>query len=466
MPLDPDEDWRFDLSTYATRVSGGKWKPYPWVVHVADRVQEAVVAGAARVIVEAPPQHGKSQLVARWLSTWFLDHWPDKRVLLASYASNLASGHSLKVRREFESNELTWTRISSDKAKHNDWETTKGGALKAVGFESGIPGIPADLLIIDDPHAGWAAVQSPAQRQKVIDTFLADLDARLQKGASVILIQTRWHKRDLAGYLLSEHPADWTEIRLPALAEENDPLGRDVGEALCPELHPREELLAKKAAGSRIFAGLYQQRPSEEAGNIIKREWIQYYGGPTGVELPAVPATMHSWDMNFKKTRSGSYVAGTCWAEKDADIYLLDMRRGRWSYAEAKKELPSFLDAWALTNAILIEEAANGHAILSDLRGVVRGLVPVSTGGLSKESRLELVAPLFEAGNVWLPHSSIAPWVGEYVEEIVCFPNSDANDLVDSTSQALDRYRKARVVQAGSRGWGMTGVTSPSEFLQ
>ncbi len=463
MPLDPDEDWRFDLATYARCVSGGRWVPYRWAAHVAERVQEAVVAGGARVIVEAPRQHGKSVLTAQWLPTWYLDNWPGRRVVLASYASNLASGHSLKIRRVFENNELTWTRVSDDKSRHNDWETTQGGGLKAVGFESGIPGIGSDLLILDDPHAGWNSVQSAAQRQKVIDTYLADLRPTLQKGASVVLIMTRWHKRDLAGYLLAEDPDDWTEIKMPALAEEDDPLGREPGEPLCPELHPLDELLAIKAASPRVFAGLYQQRPTEREGSIIKRDWIRYYTKlPEGLERH-----VQSWDMNFKRTVKGSYAAGTCWAEAGADLYLLDVSRGRWGYAEAKKQLPAFRDAWPDTDVVLVEEAANGAAILSDLKGQVRGLIGVRAQG-SKEMRMELVAPMFEAGNVWLPHPTIAPWVREYVEELVDFPHGESNDLGDSTSQALDRYRRSRAKASpdAHKLVGIDGVVVPSEFMQ
>jgi predicted phage terminase large subunit-like protein len=409
-----------------------------------------------------------SNLTAQWLPTWYLDHWPDKRVVLASYASHLASGHSLKIRRVFERSALTWTRISDDKSRHNDWETTKGGGLKAVGFESGIPGIGADLLVIDDPHSGWESVQSAAQRQKVIDTYLADLRPTLQRGASTILAQTRWHKRDLAGYLMSEDSDDWIEIRMPALAEEDDPLGREPGEALCPELHSREELIALRAGGARIFAGQYQQRPTEREGSIVKRDWIQYYGGPTGVDLPdALNNHTQSWDMNFKQTVKGSYAAGTCWAECGANLYLLDARRGRWSYADAKKELPKFRDAWPSVGAILVEEAANGAAILSDLKGEIRGLIGVPATK-SKELRMELVAPLFEAGNVWLPHPAIAPWVAGYVEELVDFPHGESNDLGDSTSQALDRFRRGRTKVAADahRLVGIDGVVVPSEFMQ
>jgi len=393
------------------------------------------------------PTHN-SETTSKMLSQWFLDLFPHKRVILASYGDTLASGWSRQVRDEFVQNPKTWTEIEPTHSRANDWSTTRGGGMKTAGIEGGITGRGADLFIIDDPHKDWVSVQSAAGRQAIIDWFKSVVYPRLQPGATVIVVQTRWHKRDLAGYLLTEHDDDWTELRYTALAESNDLLGRKPGEALCPERYTAERLqhIRDKGVGSRVFAGLYQQRPSEAQGNYIKRDWIRYYGGPTGKELPTSLRNMlQSWDLNFgkkaKNTKRSSYVVGQCWAEDGADVYLLDQLRGRWTHTTNKKKVVAFREAWPACDLTIIEDAASGAPLVDDLRGTVRGLIAVAPKG-DKESRLQSIAPMFESGNVWLPHPSIAPWVYEYVEEVVDFPNGEYSDQVDTTSQALKRLSK------------------------
>jgi predicted phage terminase large subunit-like protein len=303
-----------------------------------------------------------------------------------------------------------------------------------------------NCVIIDDPHKDWASVQSPTQRQHVIDWLNGTVYHRLEPNGSIILIQTRWNQGDLAGYLLTEHPDDWVEIRLPAIAEEDDMLGREPGEPLCEERYDTEALnKIRRAVGSQVFAGLFQQRPAPSDGNIIKREWIQYYGGPTGIELhPKLGKKFMSWDLNFgSETKTGSYAVGQVWAENKANMYLLDQVRGRWEYTKIKKKFRDMVTRWPDIQAKYIEKAAAGAPLISDLKNDIKGILPVKPVG-SKSARLEAIAPLFEAGNVWLPHPTIAPWVPDLVEELVTFPNAMADDQVDTLSQALNQCKSSR----------------------
>ena len=457
-----DDAWRWNLDTYAKRVSNEKWIPYRWHVYLAVQLISAIMQGGKRIIITAPPRHGKSELTSRWLPTWFLDMFPDKRVILASYAVDLARSWSVKVRDAFDgSNENVWGRVDPNNSKKEEWYLTGGGGMKAVGIGGGIVGFGGDLVLIDDPHKDWAEVQSAANRQKAVDWFNGTLYHRFEPDATCILIQTRWNQGDLAGYLLNEHEDDWVEIKMPALAEENDLLGRAPGEALCPERYDEEALgKIRRAVGPQVFAGLFQQRPAPADGNIIKRESIKYYGGPTGIEVPKEGKQFQSWDLNFgEQTQKGSHNVGQVWQDKKG-AWLLDQVRGRWEYVVTKQKLKALSAQYPKARAKYVEKKAAGAPLISDLKGTVKGLIPVNPKG-SKTTRLEAVAPYFEAGDVWFPHPSIAPWVRELVEELVSFPNGEADDQVDTLSQALSQCKPGSVgkikmnldVGIGSPAW-------------
>jgi predicted phage terminase large subunit-like protein len=449
-----DDAWRFNLWTYAERASGGRWIAYLWLRYLARKLQDAILAGGARIVVTAPPRHGKSSLLSYWLPVWFLDLFPRKRVILTSYTAPLAVSWGRRARDEFDGhNPNTWSRLNPAHSSAADWETTEGGGMRCAGVGGGITGHGADLGLVDDPHKDWASVQSPTQRKMVHEWFDSTFMTRLEPGASVIVLQTRWNEDDQAGHLIEK---GWTEIRLPALAEEGDPLGREEGEALCPERYDEAALAriknSRDGIGSMMFAGLYQQRPGPAEGNVIKREWFRYYGGPTKIELPEVGKIRQSWDLNLgkmpKDVKKASRVVGQCWGENKANVYLLAQERDVWPYPVAKKKVKAFAEAWPAYHEILVEDAAAGAPLVAELKGEIRKLIAVTPTG-SKQARLEFVASMFEAGNIWLPHPTSAPWVSELVEEVVTFPNAEHDDQVDTLSQALARY-KSRSKARGS----------------
>ncbi len=434
--------WRTRVDTMAERMSDGKWLPYHWIKEVLRAIQDEIEKGGARIIINVPPRHGKSEGISHWLSTWFLERNPEKQILLGSYGDAFASKWGLKVRDDLERNPLTWSNVRKDKKRVNDWLTTENGGMRTVGVGGAVTGTGGDLLLIDDPHKDFAEAMSPTMRKKVIEWFDATFFTRAEPGASVVVIMTRWHEKDLTGYLVDEHSEDWIHLSLPALAEENDPLGRAEGEALCPERYTAEALLKLKKSNEQVFAGLFQQRPAPRTGNIIQRDWFRRY---RIYELPVKPTDVTvSWDMSFKDTGT-SMVVGTVWWQHGANIYLLHIERGKMDFPKTLKKVLALNTycrlRWGSIKETLIEDKANGSGIISSIKDTIQGVIPINPSG-SKEARLANTAPLFEAGNIWIPEDSEYEWVKPYIEELVTFPMAEFDDQADSTSQALNRMRK------------------------
>ncbi len=426
--------WRFHPDNYAAHVSGGLWIPYSWVVYVLREVQKRVLKGDARILVEAPPRHGKSESICHWFPTWYLDWFPAKRVIMTGYGDDFAETWGRKVRDEFQRNPKTWTRVRGDKSKAKDWMTLQGGGMKSAGTNGTLTGGGGDLIIVDDPHKDWHEAMSATHRKKVIDWFNGTLYTRLEPGASIVVVQTRWHERDLAGYLEHEHDDDWDIIRLPALAEdEDDLLGRAEGEALCPERFPAERLEKIKGGGSIRWAGLYQQRPAALEGNIVKRDWFQRY-----TELPSLRNWLQSWDLTFSESGS-SFVVGQVWGMNGADFYLVDQVREKLSFPDTIRAMAALGSRWPESRKrVLVENKANGPAVISTLKDQVSGLVPYNPKG-DKETRLIASSGLLESKHVYVPDDVIAPWAGDFIEEVVTFPNAKNDDQVDAMTMALDR---------------------------
>lgn len=441
-----EESWRFTLWNYAHIMSGGKWIPYPALVYVANIIQDAIRRGGGRIIINFPPRHGKSELVSRWLPTWFLDWFPHLRIILAAYGGDFAAGWGRKVRDEFKYNPKTWTGVNKGHQAIDDWGThCVVGGMRTAGSRGPIIGTGGDLIILDDPYKSRAEVNSPTIRKRTQDWFDSDVYSRLEPNATIIIIMQRMREDDLTGYLINEHEDDWTHICFPAVAEEGDVLGRDVGTALIPERYDEEALhQIMRAVGSNVWACRYQQRPAPAEGNIIERDWFNYF-----MRYPEdIKKVVISWDMSFKK-EGKSWCVGQVWYPNGANHYLLHQERGRWGFTTALKKTIALreyaIERWGSVHEVLIEEAANGYAIINTIKDEVPGVIPVKTGGLSKPERLSNTAPIFEAGQVHVPDKSIAPWVDGLVEEVVTIPNAQNDDQGDALSQYLNRYKNKSI---------------------
>lgn len=408
-----------------------------------------------RLMVFMPPRHGKSELVSRCLPAYLLGRDPDCSIIATSYSAGLASRMNRDVQRiidtptycsVFPDTRLnqknvvtvaqgTWLRNAStfEVVGHR-------GSYRSAGVGGGITGMGADFGIVDDPIKNQEDAYSTVHRDKVWDWYTSTFYTRLEGAtAGILLTLTRWHHDDLAGRLLKQMREDpqadqWVVVSLPAVCESgmdpDDP--REIGEALWPDRFPLALLEKNKANGVYFWNALFQQRPAPLKGNILNRDWIRRYR-----HLPKdVSDWLASWDLTFKETRKGSYVCGQIWCRKGPDHYLVDQHRERMDFPRTLQAMLKMIDKYPQARPILVEDKANGPAVISTLKDRVPGVLAVQVQG-SKEARLHSVSPIIESGNVYVPDE---PWADELIEELVTFPNSAFNDQVDSLSQALSRY--------------------------
>ena len=287
-----------------------------------------------------------------------------------------------------------------------------------------------------------AEANSATVRQSIWDWYTSTAYTRLSPGGGVIVMATRWHLDDLIGRLIENmengQGDTFTVINYPAIAE-HDEIHRRKGEALHPERYSLDQLKKiQKTVGSRDWAALYQQHPVPDGGALFKLEWFRRW---TATSLPPeFDHTLMSWDMTFKDSKNSDYVVGQVWGKKGPNFYLLDQVRGQWDFVKTKEMVRVLAHKWPRVVRKLVEDKANGSAVISELKSTVSGFVPI-TPTESKEARASSVTPYFEAGNVFIPEDSAAPWVPHYVSELLEFPAGSHDDQVDSTTQALNYFR-------------------------
>lgn len=444
--------------------------------------------GKGRLIVSMPPRAGKSYTTSMWTPVWFLARYPDKNIILASHEGNFAVSWGRKARdlyRRMQQAGLITDGLSKDVGAAGEWETTAGGVMLSRGIGGAITGRGAHLMLIDDPIKDFVSAHSAQVRQNHWDWWLSTAQTRLEPGAAVVVVMTRWHEEDLVGRLLSsEHegnPDDWSVLRIPAIGEGRvegeapDALGRQAGEPLL--LASQDETVeqanerweqTRRSVGSYVWAGLYQQRPSEPAGQILRRGWWQYYTVVEGdIVLPdgrvVTMSSLHviqSWDLTFKDANDGDYVVGQVWGTTGPDRFLLDQYRGHADMVETVSQIKRMRERWPATSTTWVEDAANGPAVIATLKRELSGVVARKVRG-SKVARAYAVQGQIESGHVWLPSPNESGWVGELVEEAAAFPNGAHDDQVDALTQALNglsEFGQATVsaprgsVQAGGSG--------------
>ncbi|HCQ8178211.1 TPA: phage terminase large subunit [Morganella morganii] len=394
------------------------------------------------LILGAPPQHGKSDIVSRYLPAYFFGKYPDMRVAGLSYGKDLATDMNRDVQRIMMSEEykalfpescLNAKRVVTVEieAKRNS-ETFeivgRKGAYISQGIGGPLTGKKVDLGIIDDPIKNAKEALSPVTKKATWNWYISTFKTRLSKNSGEIIMATRWATDDLSGRVIDS--SDKAKVlAFPAINER--------GEALVPELHPIDSLLEKKALfGDYFWSAMYQQAPKPGDGQIFHEEFARYY---LPKDLPdTFDEVIHSWDMTFKDSDGTDYVVGQVWGKKGANAYLLYQIRKRMSFTETLKAVKLLVEKYPQARRKLVEDKANGPAVIDTLKTTVSGLVPIEPDG-SKIARAHACTAEWEAGNVWLPHKDIAPWVTETVEEITTFPFAGHDDTVDAMTQAL-RY--------------------------
>ena len=463
---------------YAMHTSYGKWEPAPHLLLVQSYLLALLSgelacsdgeAAADGIIVSMPPRHGKSMFISQYFLGWYLGIFPNNEVILTSYEAGLAGMFGGRVRdltSEFGPN--VWKLdVRADKRAAGDWllsgRDSAGvpvhGGMRAAGVGSGVTGRGGNLIVIDDPFKDAKQANSETYRNTVWDWYMSTLFTRLEPGAKQIVVMTRWHEDDLVGRFLEraeeQEGVRWATLELPALCTdpENDPLGRAEGDALWPERWSREALLKIRATMTPYWwSALYQQKPAPAEGNIFKRQWWRFWQ-PKGanlqpvrvpgceevaelVELPDIRERALSWDLSFKKNEDSSFVVGQEWGWNKADAFLLDQDRARRDFPETLVAFKKMV-CGSKAQAKWVEDAANGAALIAVVRKEIPGVIPIPVQG-SKEDRARAITHYIEAGNVYLPHPQIAPWVWELIEETAGFGAGGKNDdQVDAMSQAL-----------------------------
>jgi len=405
---------------------------------------EAVADGRTkRLMVMMPPRHGKTALVTVRFPVWWMERRPGLRVIVAAYNQTLANKLSRMSRK------LAQMRLGLNETRRavEEWETVNGGWYRAVGVGGGVTGMGADLIIVDDPVKNREEAQSSTYREKVWDWYTDDLYTRLEPGGAMILVMTRWHEDDLAGRILnSEDGGNWRVIRLPALAEDGDLLGRQAGAPLNEERYPVEELLKiKSVLGSWGFEALYQQRPMPAEGGMFKREWFAKI--VEVVPAQQVEARVRYWDK-AATAGDGDYTVGVRMSRADGVYYVEDVVRGRWSPGERDNVIRQCAETDPSGTHIWLEQEP-GSSGVDSVQALIRMLSGYSvhadrvTG--SKITRAEPLAAQAEAGNVILIRGA---WNAAFLDELTSFPNGAHDDQVDAASGAF-----ARISPQGASIW-------------
>jgi len=448
---------RTDLAFFCQYVHRGRWQRAPHL-ELTCRTLEAVERGdLRRLIVTMPPRHGKSMTVTETFPAWFLGRHPDARVIEVSYSDALSRDFGERARRKIEEfgPELFGVTLDRGRADKSDWgiDGRRGGMVSA-GIGGAITGKGADLMIIDDPVKNRQEADSETYRERLWSEWRSTLSTRLHPGGRVVVVLTRWHEDDLAGRLVDREPGRWEVLNLPAVAEEGDPLGRAEGEALWPERFDAEALREiRTTVGSRDWAALYQGHPSPAEGSILRRGWWRTYPLPPGDAALGMERIVQSWDCAFKDADTADYVVGQVWGRKGPNAYLLDQVRARMDFPSTVRAVKGLSAKWPRCTAKLIEDKANGTAVLQTLKREIPGLIPVEPEG-GKVARANAVAPFIEAGNVFLPDPQHAPWIHDFVEECAAFPGGRHDDQVDAMSQALGwlmQRRTSKLISGGRR---------------
>lgn len=405
-----------------------------------------------RLVISMPPQEGKSERTSRRFPLWMLHRNPNMRIAIVSYGHDIARRFGRRIRDDLRDHPELGLQLSQSSKRQDEFELLgyRGGVV-CVGVEGSLTSRPVDLLIIDDPYKDAKDADSKAW-QDTVDSFWRDVALpRLGPGAPVVIIQTRWRENDLAGTLGAQD--GWTVLNIPAQADhdpvkgEQDVLGREPG-AYMESARRRTTAdweQKKREVGSRTWNALYQGRPSPTEGSFFKRSWWRFYDQPQWIEredgtrvVTGFDDLLLSWDMAFKDTEGSDYVAGHVWARRGADAILLDRVHARLDFPATVTAFRGQAARWPQAVLKLVEDKANGSAVIAMLSHSIPGIVPVEPDG-GKVARATSVSPLVEAGNVWLPSPELCPWVTELIDEAAAFPNGAHDDDVDAMSQGLNR---------------------------
>lgn len=420
-----------------------------WHIELISEHLKAVNDGEChRLIINIPPRHMKSIEATVCYPVWTWTRSPQKRFIKVSYSDNLSRKHNVLSREIirspwYQDNWRDVFQLKWDVNRQNEFENNHQGVMRSTSVGGALTGEGADVIIIDDPQNPLMA-NSEAERQNSIDFFKNTLQTRLNdpKNGAFIIIMQRLHENDLTGYILSED-LGYTHLCLPAEAPERTVvtfpksgrvLVREEGDILNPQRFDADVLAGlKKSMGSLQYAGQFQQVPAPAEGVIFRREWLHNFYSDG-----ACPQTqdIQSWDMAFTKSEGSAKVAGFVMGRKGADIYVKDLVNDKMTFVESVAAVRTLSGKWTRARAKVVENKANGPAIVDLLKKEIPGMVEFNPKG-SKEERAISVTPYFEAGNVHLPDPKTHPWVDDLIRDLLMFPKGTYKDTTDALVQGI-----------------------------
>jgi predicted phage terminase large subunit-like protein len=416
---------------------------------MAEHLEAVLLGQINRLIINVPPRTMKSTISTVTFPTWIWGpkNVPQKRFLFGSYAESLARKHSLYRRNLINSDwyQTKWAdrfSLSGDQNVKTDYSNDKTGQMKSAGILGSVTGEGADIIVLDDPHDPLGA-ESDADRESIIQAIDLTWSSRLndKKTGAIVVVMQRLHEQDATGHLLQK--GGWTHLCLRQISEDKErhvfPVSgriksREPGELLHPSRDGEKEIEAvRRDLGEFGFAAQQQQNPVPKTGGIVKAQWIKYYR--------SLPEHLTGWtisaDLTFKDAKASDFTVIQLWARVDADRYLIDQIRDRMRFTDAIRAFELMVSKYPQAMRKLVEEKANGAALIDTLKSKIEGIIPVNPTE-SKSARLEDCAVLFESGNVYFPHPDRCDWIPVNERELLSFGKTKHDDTVDAMTQYLN----------------------------
>ena len=431
---------------------------------IAKKFEEIATGKNKRLIINMPPRHTKSEFASFLFPSWIIGSTPSTKIIQTTHTAELAVNFGRKVRNLLDTETYKSifedVKLQADSKAAGRWSTNHGGEYFAAGVGGAITGRGADLLIIDDPHSEQDALSETAM-EHAYEWYTSGPRQRLQPGGAIVIVMTRWSLKDLTAKVIKaqgydEHADKWEVVEFPAIMPSGTPCW--------PGYWDKPELEGVKASLSvSKWNAQWQQSPTSEEGAIIKKEWWNRWEEE---EVPQLEYVIQSYDTAFSKRETADFSAITTWGvfspkqEGPQNLILLDAKKGRWDFPELKMQALDQYKFWE-PETVIVEAKASGLPLTQELRQIGIPVVNFTPSkGNDKLTRVHSVSPLFESGMIWAPDER---WADEVIEECAAFPNGENDDLVDSTTQALMRYRQGNFVQLPSDDWV---DTEPSTYLR
>ena len=414
---------------------------------ISQKLERVANGDLKRLIINMPPRHTKSEFASFLFPAWMMGRNPRMKIIQATHTTELAVNFGRKTKNLIDSDDYKEVfpnvKLAADSKASGRWDTSNGGMYYAVGVGSNLAGRGGDLVIIDDPHSEQTAMSNNGF-DDAWEWYTGGPRQRLQPGGSIVLVQTRWSEKDMTGQLLRSMAKDpladqWEVVELPALFNDDKPCW--------PEYWSFDDLSAVRASiPPSKWNAQYQQNPTGEENAIIRREWWKKWDRKV---VPNLQYVIQSYDTAFSKRETSDFSAITTWGvfypeeSGTPGLILLDSQKGRWDFPELKEVALDQYKYWD-PDTVIVEAKASGLPLTHELRTMGIPVVNFTPSkGNDKVTRVHSVSPLFEAGMVWAPDETFAD---ELIEEVAAFPNGEYDDLVDSMTQALMRYRQGNFV--------------------